>query len=297
MELYENPIILNNPKDNTWDPYVLRHGDYYYHCFSNAEGVFISKAEKLWDIGAAEPQKIYDSTENGALKRWYAPELHYIGGKWYVYAAPEYSQRLHTMTVLVGEGDTPICEYKNAGIVKGLEGKWTIDGTVMSYENELYFIWTRCREMYIAKMRDPRSITGDVTVLTRPELAFETKVGLIAEGPAVLHKNGKVHVVYSANDSKCDEYCLGLLTYDGTGDILDAECWKKSPEAVFEKTDKVFGPGHCSFTTVTVDGREEDYIVYHGNLVSGSGWSGRCVFTQPFEWDGEDFPVFGKPIF
>lgn len=135
------------------------------------------------------------------------------------------------------------------------------------------------------------------SVLTKPELNFETKVGLIAEGPAVLYRNRKIHIVYSANDSKSDAYCLGLLTFDGDGDVLAADNWKKKDSAVFEKTDQIYGPGHCSFTTVTENKTEKDYIVYHANLVSGSGWAGRNVFAQPFEWDDNDFPVFGQPCF
>ena len=50
-------------------------------------------------------------------------------------------------------------------------------------------------------------------------------------------------------------------------------------------------------TTVTEDGKEVDYIVYHANLTSGTGWTGRSIFTQPFTWDENDYPVFGKPEF
>ena len=242
-------------------------------------------------------QKIYDCTPEEALKEWYAPELHLIDGKWYVYAAPDYGQGLHTMTVLVGEGDTPFCDYENMGPVKGLEGKWTIDGTVMLYHDELYFIWTRCAEMYISKMKDPLTLTGPVTVLAAPRFEFEQKVGCINEGPAVLYRNQKIHIVYSANDSQCDDYCLGVLTFNRQGDILDAQNWTKLDHAVFEKTAEIFGPGHCSFTTVTENGMETDYIVYHANLESGSGWHGRNVFIQNFTWDENDFPVFGKPHF
>ena len=66
-------------------------------------------------------------------------------------------------------------------------------------------------------------------------------------------------------------------------------------EEFFEKTEDIFGPGHCSFTTVTENGVEEDYILYHANLESGSGWYGRNVWIQKFTWDDNDMPVFGKP--
>ena len=297
MKPYVNPIIPHSQKYNTADPYVLRHGGYYYHCYSNRDGVYITKSETLWGIGAGETVCIYDGTAEGALKDWFAPELHLIGGKWYVYAAPDYGGGMHTMTALVGEGDTPMCDYVNAGPIKGLEGKWTIDGTVMTYEGGLYFIWTKCSEMFLSKMSDPLTLTGKTVTIARPELPFETKEGRVNEGPAVLYREGKILVVYSANDSKVDDYCLGLLTFRCGGDILDPASWVKTDHALFEKTDSIFGPGHCSFTTVTEDGREVDYIVYHANLISGSGWDGRNVFIQPFGWDENDEPVFGHPEF
>ena len=146
----------------------------------------------------------------------------------------------------------------------------------------------------MSKMSDPCTLSGPIITLAKPELAFETIDGLINEGPAVLCRGDKIHIVYSGNDSRGDDYCLGLLTFSG-GNIMDPDRWSKLPQALLSKTDKVFGPGHCSFTTVTENDRETDYILYHANTVSGIGWSGRCVFIQPFSWDENNFPVFLEP--
>jgi len=297
MKEYKNPIILNSPKGNTSDPYVIRHGGYYYHCYSNREGIFIAKSKTLWDIEKGEITKVYDCTAPNSLPHWYAPELHLIGNKWYIYAAPDYGNDLHVVTVLESTDSSPIGEYKNLGMIRGLENKWTIDATVLSYQNELYLVFTTCAEIFISKMADPQTITGKITGLTKPTYEFETRAGLINEGPAVLYRGDKIHVVYSANNSMNDEYCLGLLTFKKGGDILDIQNWEKSQNAVFEKTEDIFGPGHCSFTTVTENGKETDYIVYHANLESGSGWHGRNVFIKPFGWDENDAPVFGRPEF
>lgn len=297
MASFINPIIPKNAQNNTADPYVLRYDGSYYHCYANEKGVYITKAEKLWRLGEGETVMVYDCTKEGALQEWFAPELHRIDGKWYIYAAPDHGGWMHTMTALVGEGDTPMCTYQNMGAIRGLEGKWTIDGTVMTYRDELYFIWTKCSEMFLSKMSDPLTLTGETITIAKPEYPFETKVGLVNEGPAVLYRPERIHIVYSANDSKCDDYCLSLLTFERGGDILNPDNWAKEDHAYFEKTNEIFGPGHCSFTTVTEDGKEVDYIVYHANLISGSGWDGRNVFIQPFTWDENDFPVFGKPEF
>ena len=121
MKPYVNPIIPNSPTATTWDPYVLRHGGYYYHCYSNKQGVFISRSETLWGIGEGEATMVYDCTAEGALTDWFAPELHRIGDKWYIYASPDYGNFLHVMTVLEGEGDTPFCAYENRGMMGGIE--------------------------------------------------------------------------------------------------------------------------------------------------------------------------------
>ena len=66
MKPYQNPIIPNSPTATTWDPYVLRYGGYYYHCYSNKQGVFISRSETLWGIRQGEATMVYDCTAEGA---------------------------------------------------------------------------------------------------------------------------------------------------------------------------------------------------------------------------------------
>ena len=296
MKEYTNPIIINSNKGNTSDPFVTRHNGMYYHCYSNKDGVYIGEAENLWGIGTARERLVYDIKKENGLTAWYAPELHFINGKWYIYASPDYGADLHIMTVLEGQDKGPMGEYKNLGVIKGLENEWSIDGTVFKYSDKLYFIWATGYEMQMAEMVSPYEIAKRRITITKPEYDFEKVWGNITEAPAVLKKGDKLHIIYSASDSQCDDYCLGLLTFCG-GDILNAENWTKSKKPVFTKTDNIFGPGHCSFTTVTEGEKEAYYIVYHANLESGTGWHGRSVFAQPFMWDKDSMPIFGKPQF
>ncbi|MBO7740055.1 MAG: glycosyl hydrolase family 43, partial [Clostridia bacterium] len=53
-----------------------------------------------------------------------------------------------------------------------------------------------------------------------------------------------------------------------------------------------FGPGHCSFSTA-VDG--SIWMIYHANLVSGTGWGGRSVWIAPVTFAEDGTPIFGKP--
>lgn len=295
MKSYTNPIIPTGTDGHTADPYVLRYQGFYYHCYMKRDGVYLSVTEQLCDLNSAKEFKVFDAPAKGPGAAWYAPELHYIDGVWYIYGAPQIDEEgTHCMSVLAYEGETPMGKYEYKGMIRGLENTWCIDATVLHHEGEMFFIWTTCAQMYMSRMDTPFSITGDITALTHPEYEFETKQGVVNEGPAILKRGNKIHIVYSANDSKTDDYCLGLLTYSG-GNVMDISNWEKSKTAVFEKTEDIYGPGHCSFTTVTEDGGEADYIVYHANLESGSGWHGRSVWIQKFDWDENDMPVFGVP--
>ncbi len=295
MRSFKNPIIQTERGGRTADPHVTRYGGYYYHCYEAGDGVYLARAKNLWEIGEGEKCRVYTVPDAAGYTAWFAPELHLLDGNWYIYAAPLVDgERLHTMCVLERKGEDPFGPFQSLGIIKGLEGEWSIDGTLLEHEGNRWFIWTKCKEMFMAKMSSPDSIEKPFISVMKPELPFETREGLVNEGPAILRHNGKIHLVFSANDSRYDEYCLGVMTFCG-GDISDMQNWTKHNRAFFEKTEDIFGPGHCSFTTVTEDGREADYIVYHANLESGSGWHGRSVWAQEIFWDEDDLPVFGKP--
>jgi len=295
---YTNPIVHCSEKRNTSDPFVVYYKGYYYHCYSNCEGIFITKATALWKLDENPSIMVYDYKKEGKLFDWYAPELHFINGVWYIYVSPDYGDNLHVMTVLAYEGEDPVGgKYELKGQMCGLEDTWSIDGTPFYYKEQWWFCWTDCSQIYLSKMDGPCGIGKEQIVLTKPEYDFEKHGSPVNEGPAALIRNGKLFIVYSASDSKDDGYCLGLLEFlgDTADEMLQKDKWFKNSSAVFEKTEDAFGPGHCSFTKVYENGYEEDYIVYHANVKSGKGWNGRSIWIQKFGFDEHDRPVFGMP--
>lgn len=298
---FTNPVFPSGA-----DPWVIRDGDSYYYCYSGGDGVCVNKIESLDKITTEGEVKVYTAPSGTPYsKEYWAPELHKINGKWYIYVAADDGDNFnHRMYVLECTGDEPTDSFKMLGKITDESDKWAIDGTVLQYGGECYFIWSgwegdvNIRQMiYIAHMSSPSTIDSERVLLSRPEYKWERLGGapLINEGPAALVKGDTVHIIYSASGSWCDDYCLGKLTFRG-GDILDPESWTKSEEPLFSKTDKVFGPGHCSFTDVdngTPEG--ETWVIFHANLVSGSSWGGRSVWIQPVEWN-RDEPVLGKPL-
>ncbi len=298
---FTNPILHAGA-----DPWVTQHGGLYYYCGSDGSAVFVGKSDTLQTIGAYTKIVWTPAKNKPYSKEVWAPELHFVQGKWFIYvAADDGKNENHQMYVLRAKTDDPQGEYEMMGPLKtgvdtpnGHQNRWAIDGTVLELKGKLYFIWSGwegtenvAQNLYIAPMSNPWTLSGPRVLISKPELPWELNgKPLINEGPQVLQHDGKTFVIYSASGSWSDDYCLGQLTLTGN-DPLDAKIWEKYPQAVFSKTKDVFGPGHASFVS---DGKR-DWIIYHAAKFSGAGWN-RDVRMQPFTWNANGTPHFGAPL-
>lgn len=297
---FTNPIAQHGQ-----DPWVVAHQGAFYYCYSGGGAIHVRVAKRLEQIGRGRAVVVWRAPEAGAYaKEIWAPELHRIGDRWYIYfAADNGENRNHRMFVLRSEGDDPLGPFTFVGKVADKHDRWAIDGTVYQHGNgRLYFIWSGwpgetngVQNLYIAPMSDPVTIAGEGVMISTPTHDWE-RIGdpKVNEGPQVLEHDGKVHIIYSASGSWTDDYCLGRLTLVGD-DPLDPASWAKHPEPVFRKTDQVFGPGHASFVHLDHATGPADWIVYHSARQSGAGWD-RVVRLQPFTWDEQGDPRFGQPI-
>lgn len=288
-----NPVI--NEKRKSSDPFVTKYKGKYYSCFSDDRGVYVAESESLAKLSESKEKAVCESGNSIAGVHWFAPELHMIDGKWYIYGAPSDIEgyTTHTMSVLESDGNDPMGEYSFRGMIRGLENQWAIDGTVFENDGKLYMIWSGNGGLMISEMSDPFTLTGKQTLITVPQYDWENRMSPVVEGPFVLKKDGYIHIVYSASDSRCDDYCLGLITNKG-GELLDASSWNKLGKPIFSKTEGIYGPGHCSFTKHESDHGDIDVMVYHANTVSGTGWYGRSVWLQPISWEN-GYPILGTP--
>ena len=295
-ETVQNPV-----HDGGGDPWVVKHEGVYYYCYSTGRGVSVAKADSLGKL-KNKGTTVY-TAPSGTMysEEYWAPELHYINGEWYIYVAADDGDNYnHRMYVLKGTSQNPRDRFEMVGQITDPSNKWAIDGTVLQLNGELYFIWSGwegtvnvAQHLYIAHMSDPCTIDSERVMLSTPQYSWEKNgTPLINEGPAVLQHEGKTFVVYSASGSWTDFYCLGMLTLVGD-DPLNPAHWDKESRPVFQRRAGVaYGPGHCSFTTAA-DGSV--WMVYHANLVSGTGWNGRSVWIAPITFDEDGKPDFGKP--
>ena len=96
-----------------------------------------------------------------------------------------------------------------------------------------YLVWAqsvperRGTSLFIAKMDTPWSIKGNQVCITQPDLPWERIGHNVNEAPAVIHKNGRLFMSYSASATDSN-YCLGLLTANEDADLLDPKSWSSA---------------------------------------------------------------------
>ncbi len=308
---------FTNPVGKGADPWVIKDGNSYYSIFSvnhpkDGNFITISSSPALSRIGLRK--KVWTAPADAwNSKCLWAPELHRINNKWYIYytagkSGPPYI--FQRSGVLESTGSDPQGEYRDRGLLKTGNDPddqsktiWAIDLTVTEINKALYAVWSgweknsdtdkTSQHLYIAKMDNPWTISSDRVKISSPEEPWETGGPLnLNEGPQFL-KNGKeVFIIYSTRESWTPEYRLGQLHLKAGADPLIASSWVKTGP-VFQGDDKVLGTGHASFTT-SPDGKEH-WIFYHSKISAEPGWN-RDLRLQQFFWDKKGYPVFGKPV-
>ncbi len=308
----KNPLI-----EQRADPFMYKHTDGYYYFTGSVpeyDRIAIRRAKTIAGLAEAEEKTIWVKHETGLMSaNIWAPELHYIDGKWYVYFAAarttETNEGLfdHRMFVLENESANPLeGEWVEKGQVKTKWESFALDATSFEHKGVRYYVWAQKdpeiegnSNLYISEMENPWTLKGEQVCITIPEYDWE-KIGfLVNEGAAILKKNGKIFMTYSASATD-HNYCMGLLTADEDSDLLDPKSWVKSPEPVFTTNEAncQYGPGHNSFT-VSEDG-SLDLLVYHARSykeIEGDPLydPNRHARVQAIKWNEDGTPNFGVP--
>ncbi|MDQ4098299.1 MAG: glycoside hydrolase family 43 protein [Actinomycetota bacterium] len=224
------------------------------------------------------------------LRQLWAPELHNIEGRWYVYfSATDGRAGGHRMYALVA--NDPLGPYLSLGPVSDpAHDVWAIDLTVLPHTGRLYALWSGWegphdgfpQNLYIPPMANPWTISGERRCLSRPEYEWEMSVAPVNEGPEVLRHpvSGRLFVLYSADASWTQAYKMGLLEWMG-GDVSDPTSWRKLPHPFFT------GSGHGC----VVDTLARAHLVNHRKLSADPGWADREIRTAPLAWDADGYPV------
>ncbi|HYD85436.1 MAG TPA: family 43 glycosylhydrolase, partial [Opitutus sp.] len=303
-----NPLIHQRA-----DPWIHKHTDGFYYFTATVpeyDRLELRRSPTIAGLASAETKTIWHKHPTGIMgAHIWAPELHHIDGKWFIYFAAGEAEKIWNIRIYVLENTSanPLeGEWIERGQLKTNWESFSLDATTFEHRGARYLVWAQRdpavknnTDLYIAKMDTPTSITGRQVLLSRPEYDWEKIRYAVNEGPAVLHRHGRLWLTYSAAGTGA-EYCLGLLSADENADLLDPKSWTKSPTPVFtsSETNRIYGPGHNSFT-VSEDGAT-DLLVYHarnyreivGNPLADPN---RHTRVQPFAWRADGTPDFGEP--
>lgn len=304
------------------DPYVIRsdEGKYYFTAsVPEYDRIVLRCADTLEGLKNAEEKVIWHKHESGEMSRHvWAPELHYLFGKWYVYFAAGERDDRWKIRPFVLECDS----------IDPMTGNWTekgkmqrsdddiysfeafsLDATVFENKGEWYYVWAekvsvgiQISNLYIARMLSATKLATAQVLLTTPDYDWERVDIWVNEGPAVVKHDGRIFLSFSASATG-EGYCVGLLSIGEDEDVLDPHAWKKNRYPILrsDREKGFYGPGHNSFTKLP-DGT--DVCVFHARTyleIEGDPLYDPNRHTMLIEvmWDGKGYPVldYAKRIY
>ena len=304
-QVFDNPIA-----EQRADPWVHRTPEGIYYLIATVpeyDRIVLRKAASINGLKHAAEKEIWHKHQQGVMGHHiWAPELHRIDGKWYIYFAAGEAENIWNirMWVLSNASDDPMeGEWTEEGRILTEKDSFSLDATTFEHNGKRYLIWAQNiggeddgTALVLSQMKDPLTLAGPEVVITVPEFSWERMKYNVNEGPAVVRRNGKIFVAYSASATN-HNYCMGLLWIDEAADLLEASNWNKSPGPVFYSNADLnrYGPGHNSFT-LAEDG-ETVIMIYHARdykEISGHELAdpNRATRAREVRWTESGFPDF-----
>lgn len=306
-----SPILLQRA-----DPWIYKHIDGLYYFTASVpeyDRIEIRRSKKIGDLAGAEPVIVWNKHDGGPMSEHiWAPEIHFIDNRWYIYFAAGEMENIWKIRPYVLEctGSDPMSStWIEKGMIQKAEGdpfsftEFSLDCTSFEHSGKRYLVWAQkvngghgISNLYIAEMKNPWTLATVQVMLTTPDYGWERHIYWVNEGPAVIKRNGRIFISFSASATDY-HYCMGLLTASEEADLLDPNSWSKSRLPVLESSDEtgLYGPGHNSFT-VSDDG-SEDILVYHARnyreIIGDPLYDpNRHTFIKKLKWNADGTPDF-----
>ncbi|KAK0750529.1 putative alpha-N-arabinofuranosidase 2 [Schizothecium vesticola] len=290
------------------DP-TIKVGNTYYSAESAGGGIYVRAASSLEGLGAANVrrERVWSDTANrGDI---WAPDMSTDLGRTYIHFSSG-KDAAHRMYVI--SADSPLGKYSTETKLALPDDQWAIDGTFFVFEGRGWFVWSGWesesknteQSLYICRMDSPSQPIGKRYIISQPREGWEQgDRPLINESPqAIVDPDGQLHIVYSANGSWGNKYCLADLRLRKGGNPEHVWDWYKSNGCLFgshkdrmmngwDATLYIDGPGHHTFALTDGDvnkspgGANHIPFVFHA-VEKGKpySWENRAWFTGSFVW-------------
>jgi GH43 family beta-xylosidase len=306
---FDNPLA-----ERRADPWVCKSPEGIYYLIATVpeyDRIVLRQANTINGLKTAQEKLVWTKHEKGVMGHFiWAPELHYVDGKWMIYFAAGESDNIWNirMWALSNTSKDPMKgEWKEEGQLVTQRSSFSLDATTFEHQGKRYMIWAQSvldgengTGLVMSEMKNATTLTGPEMILTVPEFGWERRKYNVNEGPAVLKRNGKIFITYSASATN-HNYCIGLMWIDEHADLLNIANCHKAPSPVFYTNDRVgrYGPGHNSFT-IAEDG-VTDVMIYHArDYEEIEGFElddvNRATRARVLNWSKNGFPDFQQHV-
>ena len=281
------------------DPFVLFDGEkYYMYATTSDKGfrVFVSDDLKDWADGGIA----LDMSDSWASDSFWAPEvIKRKDGKYLMHftARKADNQSLRLGVAIADSPKGPFKEVKKAPMFDF--GYAAIDGHVfVDDDGEAYFYYSRdCSEnvvggghvsqIYVIKLNEELTETvGEPKLLLTPTYPYEHDGDgswLWNEGPAMLKRDGKYFLFYSANFYASAKYCVCVAISDKPDGDFEKPAYNPILDSTMAKD--FSGPGHNAFFT-DKDGQLKTSFHIHTYPDAPSGNRRACIADVEYK-DGK----------
>lgn len=294
---YSNPVI----KKSLPDPSVVQAPDGYFYLYATEDthNVPIYKSKDLvkWRYAGTaftDATRPMDFVPNGAI---WAPDINYVDGKYILYYSKSEWGKTWECGIGVAVSDRPNGGFHDAKKLfisseMGLEN--CIDPFYIEDGDKKYLFFGSFHDIYGIEL------TEDGLDIKEGATKFKIAGGLIEATMIVKHDNW-FYLIGSAG-SCCEgansTYRLVVArSRRVTGPYLDRNgktAVGDNMSLMLDKSDKVYGPGHCSeFVT---DEAGQTWVLYHGFQADNVD-AGRVTYLDRIIWDDKGWPTIknGKP--
>lgn len=227
------------------DPFILLYKDTYYAYGTGAANgieVMTSVDLKKWRRAANPKERLALHKDDSYGDKWFwAPEVYYVNGKFYMY----YSAEEH---ICVATSDSPTGPFIQQEKKPMLEGEKAIDNSFfIDDDGTPYLFFDRFNDglnIWVAELEKDLMTIKKETMhpCIHVSQEWEKVWPRVNEGVFVIKHEGIYYMTYSANSYESQFYGIGCAT---ATDIMGE--WTKYPHnPLLQKPGKLVGVGHSS---------------------------------------------------
>lgn len=138
---FRNPLLPSGP-----DPWVAQKDGFYYYTNTLDNRIALWKTKAMSDLKNASVTTVWSPPPGTPYSRniW-APEIHFLQDKWYIYFAADSAgvDSTHRLYVLENaNADPTLGTWTFKGKVSAPGNYWALDPSEFEYNNSFYLIWS-----------------------------------------------------------------------------------------------------------------------------------------------------------